>query len=393
MRLSQTRPWVAAVLAAAPFLAGSVAAYPQAGRVEQVPLSSDGAEANGVLGSSGPGAAATAPNVLSTPRCPVVLGAEGAVTYLRPQDASASPTAPPMRPVTYAQVATLRTAMVALVKDTVQWSVDSGCTWVPIGAPELLDQFRLATGSGDVAYAYSEHDPRIYRVAGATIEPRTGPGGMVGLSVAATDSERMRAVGADGEVWDSHDGGRGWVEVGSAPAGVEMLYDAAINPSDLDQIVIGTVRNGAWTSGDGGRSWRASKGLVRPDSAANVFTTAISPADWRTIWLQGYDLAESGPQARKIWLSTNGGKRFREVLDGGQARLTNGIVMAPSPEDADVLTFVFGTWFGGYGTDIYRYDDELREVTRRHLPFDDVSSLAFNRADPDVMYLGLAEER
>ena len=71
--------------------------------------------------------------------------------------------------------------------------------------------------------------------------------------------------------------------------------------------------------------------------------------------------------------------------------LTNGVLLVPHPSDADVLYFEFGTYFQGYGTDIYRYDHGTGDVTTTHNGYDDVSSIAFNPVDASVMYFGLTK--
>ena len=56
------------------------------------------------------------------------------------------------------------------------------------------------------------------------------------------------------------------------------------------------------------------------------------------------------------------------------------------------LYFVFGTYFQGYGTDIYRIDT-TGNVTLTHQPFHDVLALTFLPGDPSWMYLGITNEQ
>jgi hypothetical protein len=69
----------------------------------------------------------------------------------------------------------------------------------------------------------------------------------------------------------------------------------------------------------------------------------------------------------------------------------NGNNLWPSPTDADVLYFEYGTYFASFGTNLYRYDDARESVTYTRSSFDGIDSLSFNPADPTVMYLGLSE--
>jgi hypothetical protein len=56
-----------------------------------------------------------------------------------------------------------------------------------------------------------------------------------------------------------------------------------------------------------------------------------------------------------------------------------------------VLYFVFGTYFPGYGTDLFRYDHATRALTLTHSDYDGIDAIAFSRRDPSVMYLGIEE--
>ena len=64
-----------------------------------------------------------------------------------------------------------------------------------------------------------------------------------------------------------------------------------------------------------------------------------------------------------------------------------------SPVDRDLLYFSYGTSFANYGADLYRFRPSTGELTKQHNQHDGIPSLAFNPADPTILYLGLAEER
>ncbi len=110
-----------------------------------------------------------------------------------------------------------------------------------------------------------------------------------------------------------------------------------------------------------------------------------------TVWVEGYDLGQTTNGARHIWRSVDGGLHYWPVLDGNEVILYNGNQLWPSPTDADVLYFEYGTYFGGFGTNLYRYDDARESVSYTHSSFDGINSLSFSPADPTVMYLGLSE--
>ncbi|MFE9653433.1 WD40/YVTN/BNR-like repeat-containing protein [Micromonospora sp. NPDC006431] len=331
------------------------------------------------------------------PQCGVVQG-DGSVTFTRNDGGVLARTTTPLTPVAYPRLVALSTpnTLVAISKTAIQRSTDAGCTWQQIADTGLsLAAYYLAAGPDGNAYAYGVNDQPIYRVQGDQVAEVAGPvpgDGVVGLAVDRTDARDVRAVSKAGQVFDSQDGGATWAAVG-VPAGQdEFVYQAAVDPADRDHLIVGTMGHGSYVTFDGGRTWTRSAG-VGATPQANGFSVAFSPVDPRTVWLEGYDLSQNDNSARHIWRSTDGGRSFVSVLDGVQATLVNGTPLWPSPVDPDVLYFEYGTWFGGYGTDLYRYDASTGRLTSQHNSHDGIAGLAFNPVDPQVMYLGLVEER
>jgi hypothetical protein len=328
------------------------------------------------------------------PRCGEVTGAPVSFTW---SDGAELAKAPHPVPVTYTHLAVLGTpnSLIAITSRSILRSTDAGCSWHELAAPGFLAQYDVVT-AGDVAYVYGINDQPVYRVSGSDVTGLSGPvpgDGSAGFAVDPGDADHVVAVDKAGQLFQSFDGGAAWAALGTPAGGPgQFAYDAAIDPADLDHVVVGTMSQGTWVTFDGGTTWQAAAGLGAPGQA-NGFSVAVSPADSATVWVEGYDLSQSGNGARHIWLSRDGGRSFASVLDGNQVTLINGTPLWPSPENSDVLYFDFGTWFGGYGTDIYRYDAATQRVTVNHDSYDDVSSIAFNPANPRVMYLGLVEER
>ncbi len=58
-----------------------------------------------------------------------------------------------------------------------------------------------------------------------------------------------------------------------------------------------------------------------------------------------------------------------------------------------MLYFEYGTYFQGYGTDLFRLDTTTGRIGKTHNDHDGITSIAFNPARPQVMYLGLEEVR
>ncbi|MFD2768149.1 WD40/YVTN/BNR-like repeat-containing protein [Micromonospora eburnea] len=331
------------------------------------------------------------------PQCGTVRG-DGSVTFTRNNGTVLVPTTTAPTPVAYPKVVALTTpnTLVAISKKTIQRSTDAGCSWQLIvdTAPDLAT-YDLAAGPGGIAYAYGVNDQPIFWVQGDQVGKALGPvpgDGVTGLSVDPADARVLRAVSKAGQIYDSGDGGATWSAVG-VPAGPdEFVYKAAIDPTDRAHVVVGTMSHGSYVTFDGGQSWTRSSG-VGDTARVNAFSVAISPADPRTVWLEGYDESRNDNSARRIWRSTDGGRSFVSMLDGSGPTLFNGTPLWPSPVDPNVLYFEYGTSFAGYGTDLYRYDASKGKLTAQHNSHHGITSVAFNPIDPQVMYLGVVEER
>ena len=110
------------------------------------------------------------------------------------------------------------------------------------------------------------------------------------------------------------------------------------------------------------------------------------------MWVEGLDLADPNEAtSRHIWRSTDGGLNFTAVVDAADATLYNGNHMFPHPVDTNVLYFVFGSNYGNYGTDLYRYDHADATISVTHNKWHD-TVVAFSPADPSFLYPGLSIE-
>jgi hypothetical protein len=278
-------------------------------------------------------------------------------------------------------------------------STDAGCTWTAIGdAPTA--PMTLATGGGHV-YAWPDNGTELVRIDGAldaidandivvtTLTPP--PGSIHGLAASGEDV----VIGMDAVIHKSTDAGatfdRGTTPVVAGDASGLLHYRTAFDPNDLAHAIVGTAVTGAFVTFDGGETWtRATGTSTVVDGNSNVFNAVVSPADANVVWAQGIDLATDG---RHVFRSQDGGLTYDIVVtESADVTLVNGPIMAAHPSKAGVLYFVFGTFFQGAGTDIYRYDTATELVTKTHNPFDDVGSIVFSPADEDLMYLGLVTE-
>ncbi|TDW19252.1 WD40/YVTN/BNR-like repeat-containing protein [Kribbella kalugense] len=324
----------------------------------------------------------------NAPHCDTVYG-DGSVTITQSDGETLAPTTGKLRAVTYAKVAALEepNTLISIGKQSIQRSSDAGCSWQLLDkSPDDLSTYDVQAGPGDSAYIYSVNDQPIYRVHGSQVSAVLGP--VEGGGLAALDSRpgRLRVVAGDGQLYDSSNDGVTWQRTGVPPAHDLFAYDAVVDPRNPDHVVVGVMSDGVYVTYDGGRSWFRSRAVER----VNAFSLAISPADPSKVWLEGYDLDRS---TRFIWESTDGGQKFREVLDQSRADLINGNRMWASPVDPDLLYFSYGTSFANFGADLYRFRPSTGDLTKHHNRNDGIPSLAFNPSNPKILYLGLAEER
>lgn len=349
-----------------------------------------GAGAGGSEGGAGGGA----PTEWTVPTCTTVEG-PGAVTFTHDEGASLAATGA-LTPVTYTfglvalgePDTLLASSAGALLR-----SEDAGCTWAEIAElPHPL--LRLERGPDDVVYGWFDNEDVVARIDAGVVTTLDPPGiGLHGLGVDAVDPMRVRVLDDVGQLHESLDGGQSWTAIGVPVGDSALLYVAAFDPSDLDHALVGVSSDAAFVTFDGGVTWDEVTG-VGAIGNANGFSIVVSPSDPTLVWLQGMDLGTAiGEEVRRIWRSEDGGVSFEPVVEGDNTIiLTNGVLLAPHPTETDVVYFVFGTYYQGYGTDLYKYDHTTGEVTLTHNGRDDISSIAFHPTSPTTMYLGLTEE-
>lgn len=325
---------------------------------------------------------------LAFPPCSMVTGT-AAVTFTHDHGATLAPTAQQLSGIgyTYGLAVLDSGSLMAWHKSDLILSDDHGCSWRVVAS---FDEYefppRIAAARGRRAYAWSDNRSFLVRYDSRGAVKLKQPVDFVGLASDPDDADHVRAGGSDGSVWDSRDGGETWTPIGSIRLDNPTLYYRfAFDPANLDHILAGTSVSGAFLSTDGGLTW------VRPlIGAENVFELVVSPANPNIVWAEGIDLDD---EVRRIYRSADGGLTFVPEIDGSaDVHLINGTLLAPHPTNADVLYFVFGTYFQDYGTDLYRYDAARRVLTLTHNDQDDIDAIAFSPGQPQLMYLGLEVE-
>lgn len=278
-------------------------------------------------------------------------------------------------------------------------STDAGCSFTLVHATEL-GPATLVRAPGGGVFGYLPNDVALYRY-----EPVQGfrhlpdlPEGIVGVGVDETDSLHVRVVTVRGRTYESKDAGETFVEY-SPPLFVQEggVYTAAVDPHDLNHVFLGVISDGGFITFDGGKTWKQVVGLGTPegDDKANGFASVISPIDEDIVWVQGISLGKPAatppvPDYRRVFLSEDGGLSFTPmVTETPDITLTNGVPMLADPADPKGLYFEFGTYYAGYGTDVFHLDATTKMVTKTHNPYDDMNVFVASPADPTFLYFGV----
>ena len=338
-----------------------------------------------------------------SPRCDVVNG-DGAISYTRDDGRTITATTVRPKPLQYVfdVVPMPQNSLLGVdSRGTLQSSTDAGCSWTTFGQVTGLDVPRLSTSPIGDAYVWDQNTAGLYRVEGnkvIALPPVTNTSaGVTALAVDRFLPQHVRAILSDGTVRDSYDRGRTFHTTGRPPHPDLFVYSASIDPANLNHITLGTMVDGAYTTWLGGWQWTKAK-LGKPGENVNAFSITISPANPLVVWAQGINLTENDngapSEGRHIYRSTDGGQTFRVAVDHvpGEVTLVNGALLAPSPTDANIVYFVYGTSWAAYGTDLFRYDARHNQLSVQHNDYDGIKSISFNPRNTKVMYLGFAVE-
>ena len=345
--------------------------------------------------------------VWQEPSCEKVRGTP-AVTFTRDEGKTLTPTEESLKPLTYASVAAtgVPNELVASVNETVLRSKDSGCTWSVIGKITPGGSLTRLVGSSGRVYSWApkqleDKRPPLFRIDPAEITALSAPltGSPSGLGVDAKNGDRLRIGGTDGTLYKSQDAGKTWQQVGAAPDPDTYVYVSAFDPNNLNHILVGTARQGAFVTFNGGSTWQQSTGFGSKSEAVNIFRAVMSPTDGDTIWAMGLNISQANSghpsQGKHIYMSNDGGRTFTPVIDNNppQVSLINGPTMATPPNDAHILYFVFSKTFGDNpGSYLYKFNSETKQITNNRNLYDSVVDIILINEDPSLIYLGLGAE-
>jgi len=345
------------------------------------------------------------PAVWTVPDCDYVSGTN-AVTFTTDEGLSVAETSVLRQPfhtrgLAALDVANTLVAGVAMDSDAVVLrSEDAGCQWKKIAEIRDTASLVFTAGPGGTVYAWSAGRLDFYRIEGKDVTALTAPDEIYGVAVDPADALHLRIGGRDCQLYESLDGGAGFSSVGN-PAGTAnyIFFTVDFHPLNWNQALCGT--SGAWRTTDGGESWSTISPFVK-EYGDIVYRFAYSPADPQRVWARG-KLNPMGLGPKGIFVSDDGGASFSlAAAEGTVVSDQYGIdrtlllpsipTMAAHPENSDVVYFATSNAFDNYGTDLYRYEMNADYLSVIHIDnLDSLDAVAFNPADPSVMYLGVAQ--
>ncbi|UCE24340.1 MAG: T9SS type A sorting domain-containing protein [Candidatus Zixiibacteriota bacterium] len=284
---------------------------------------------------------------------------------------------------------------------TILRSTDAGCNWRTIELLPVSELLLLTAAPDGQAYGWSRGRSLFYRIEGTDVVNRSAPRNIYGLAVDPDDANHIRIGTYDCQLYESFDGGVTFAPLGNpANTGNTIYFAVEFDPSNFDCALCGS--KGAWRTTDAGQTWSVIPPFEKEDLDL-VYLFEFNRADPGRVWARA-NLETIANPTREILVSSDGGASFGPAIKQGDqtvdqngevrtAILTNQPTMAAHSENPDLFYFVMGSYFQGYGTDLFRYDARMDDLSVVHIDLlDGIDAIAFNPADANVMYLGLESE-
>ena len=176
--------------------------------------------------------------------------------------------------------------------------------------------------------------PPLPGLAWRNIGPALGGGRTSGVAGSDADANLYYFGGADGGVWKTTDGGLTWRGVwpSDAPGAIGAIV---IDPQDPRRVWVGTgepnLRNdisygdGLWLSTDGGARWR-NVGLRGTWAIANV---VVDPTNSKRVWVAAIGNPYRDGSERGIYRTTDGGRTWQRTLYLGPSSGASDVAVDP----------------------------------------------------------------
>jgi photosystem II stability/assembly factor-like uncharacterized protein len=176
--------------------------------------------------------------------------------------------------------------------------------------------------------------PSLHQIVWRNIGPAVAGGRASGVAGTDLDRNLYYFGGADGGVWKTTNGGLTWQSVWPRGA-VGAIGAIAIDPHDKNTVWVGTgepnLRNdvsygdGVWVTHDGGVRWR-NTGLRQTWAIAKI---AIDPRNSRRVWIAAVGNPYRDDAERGIYLTIDGGRRWRHALYVGPSSGASDVAIDP----------------------------------------------------------------
>jgi photosystem II stability/assembly factor-like uncharacterized protein len=255
-------------------------------------------------------------------------------------------------------------------------------------------------GGGDT----TRRDPFASAVGGLrlrSIGPATISGRIGDLAVHPTHRDTWYVAVASGGLWKTTNHGVTFSPIFDGE-GSYAIGTVVLDPNNPNVVWVGTGENnaqrsvsygdGVYQSVDGGRNWR-NLGLKESEHIGKI---VIDPRNSDVVYVAAQGPVFRSGGDRGLYKTTDGGKTWNKILDGGDwAGVTD---LAMDPRDPDVLLAAvwqrarrqWGYIAGGPQSSLQRSTDGGATWTKSQggLPSEELGriGLAFSPADPDVAY-------
>ncbi|WP_417451429.1 VPS10 domain-containing protein [Kordiimonas sp.] len=235
-----------------------------------------------------------------------------------------------------------------------------------------------------------------------------GPGYMSGrvadIAVDQTNPNIWYVAIGSGGVWKTVNAGTTWTPIFDKQD-VYSIGDVTIDPSNPNIIWVGTGENnagrhiafgdGVYKSLDGGKTWK-NMGLKKSEHIGDII---VHPTDSNTVWVSSQGPLWSKGGERGLFKTTDGGKTWRNVLEGDEWTGVGSVAIDPkNPDKLYAATWqrqrtVAALVNTGPGSALYTSDDggETWVKMTNGLPKENMgkSSIAVSPIDPNVVYAAI----
>jgi len=239
------------------------------------------------------------------------------------------------------------------------------------------------------------------------IGPSRQGGRYVDFAVVEKNPNTFYAALATGHLWKTVDNGITF-EVLFQDAGAISIGDIAVDQSDPETVWVGTGEannsrtayygDGIYKSTDGGKTWE-NMGL---HGSQHIGRIIVHPEDGDIVWVASLGPLYSENDERGVYKTTNGGKKWKKVLEVVDHGKHIGIVdLAIDPSDPDILYAaaydkVRKPWTfnaGGPGSGIYKTVDGGKNWVKltEGLPSGMLGriGIAVAPSNPDIVYANI----